>query len=546
LAALVEKSADIIVVVDDDARILYASPATTRLLGLDEGELQDSVLLDRVHPDDVEMCDFRGLAIPDADGIPTTTELRLQHADGGWRHFEVVATDLSDNPAIAGVVHNARDVTDRVEATARLADRAYTDPLTLLPNRMRLVDRLESALQGAGDHSVVVILADIDRFKLFNETHRHTIGDDLLRQAAQRLSALVGSNQLVARLGGNEFAIVMGDLTNVDDALVVAEKVRTEMGEPFEIEGQSYLVTASVGVAVSVAGQTPDDLVGDADTAVGIAKEKGRDRVEVLTADLRNSAQRRVHVEQLLRRALDTNEGVQVHYQPIFAVGSGDVVDAEALLRVHDGDGELLSPAAFLDAAESTGLIGPLGRQVLVETCRQLAAWADSSATPASISVNVSPKQIADPSFPTMVAEALEETGIEAGQLSLELTESMFIGQSRSIDDIVQSVRQLGVQIGLDDFGAGQSSLGYLKRFPLDFVKIDRGLVGGVGSDDEDTAIVRATIELAHNLGLVVTAVGVETAEQLEILKLLECDRAQGFFFAPVLPADQFAERLEP
>jgi diguanylate cyclase (GGDEF)-like protein/PAS domain S-box-containing protein len=546
LAALVENAADIIFVLDGDARIRYASPAAARLLGLDDDELRDMRLLDLVHDDDAPKCDFSRLARPDRDGIPATSELRFRHRDGGWRHFEVVATDLSDNPAIGGVVLNARDVTDRVEATARLADRAFTDPLTLLPNRMRLADRLERALHDAPDQSVAVILADVDRFKAFNELHGHSVGDDLLRQAAQRLTGLVAADQMVARLGGNEFAIVMGDLDNVDDALALAERVRAEMAQPFAIQGKDVEVTVSVGVAVSVSGYSPESLVGDADIALGMAKDSDGNRVEILTADLRTNAKRRAQVEQLLRRVLDENEGVQVHYQPIFDVATGRIASAEALLRVHDDDGELLSPAAFLDAAESSGLIAPLGRQVMLETCRQLVAWtaADQPDTPREISVNVSPRQIADVGFPTMVAEALAETGIEPARLSLELTESMLIGQSGAIDDIVQEVRQLGLRIGLDDFGAGQSSLGYLKRFPLDFVKIDRGLVAGVGTNEADTAIVRATIELAHSLGLQVTAVGVETDEQLEILELLGCDRAQGFYFAPAVPADEFVAHV--
>jgi diguanylate cyclase (GGDEF)-like protein len=505
------------------------------------------LLVNLVHEDDASKVDFAVLGQPDRDGMPATSELRLRHRQGGWLHFEVVATDLSDNPAIGGVVLNARDVTDRVEATARLADRAFTDPLTLLPNRMRLADRLERELHDADEHSVAVILADIDRFKRFNEIHGHSVGDELLRQAAQRLTGLVDPGEMVARLGGNEFAVVLGELTDVDDAMRLAEHIRSEMAESFAVDGNDVLVTVSVGVAVSTTGQAPEELVGDADIALRMAKGEGGDRTEVLTADLRTSAKRRVHVEQLLRRRLDDNEGVQVHYQPIFGVSDGSVASAEALLRVHDDDGELLSPAAFLEAAESSGLIGPLGRQVMFETCRQLVRWteAGSASTPGEISVNVSPRQIGDPEFPSMVTRALEETGIAPQQLSLELTESMLIGRSGVIDDVVREVRELGLRIGLDDFGAGQSSLGYLKRFPLDFVKIDRGLIAGVGSDEEDTAIVRATIELAHSLGLLVTAVGVETEEQLEILDLLDCDRAQGFYYAPAVPAEQFADRVD-
>jgi diguanylate cyclase (GGDEF)-like protein len=386
-------------------------------------------------------------------------------------------------------------------------------------------------------------MIDIDQFKIFNDANGNAAGDELLRQVATRLTDVAPGNHLVARLGGNEFAIVMEGVTNVDDGINMAERVRAALAQPFTVGGESTLITASVGVAVPQAGESPEDVIGDADTAVGIAKERGRDRVEVLTAELRNHAKRRAHVERRLRKVLDDSDAVQVHYQPIFDLASGRVVSAEALLRVHDDDGALLSPAAFLEAAESTGLIAPLGRQVILETCRQVSVWGEDGDlnTPGEVSVNLSPRQLDDPGFPDVVSEAIEEMKLPPERFSLELTESMFISQSRSIDEKIQQVRHQGVRIGLDDFGAGQSSLGYLRRFPLDFVKIDRGLVAGVGTDQEDTAIVRATVELGHNLGLLVVAVGVETQDQLDILELLGCDRAQGFFFSPAVPASQFS-----
>jgi diguanylate cyclase (GGDEF)-like protein/PAS domain S-box-containing protein len=394
LAALVENAADIIVVVDEDAMVLYASPATTRLLGLDEGELAGTRILDRVHPDDLARCDFKDLAEPDEEGLPGTTELRLAHAEGGWRHFELVATDLSENPAIGGVVLNARDVTDRVEAIARLADRAYTDPLTMLPNRMRLIDRLGALLGEAAPGSAVVVLLDIDRFKGFNDAHGHAAGDELLRQFAHRLGDAVGSENLVARLGGNEFAVVLTAVDGIEHAVAEAARLESIVTAPYHIGSEVTDITVSTGVALSREGQQPEELVSDADTAVGIAKDAGGARVEFLTDDLRNTAKRRATVEQMLRRALDADDGVQVHYQPIFDIRSGRVVSAEALLRVHDDEGELLSPAAFLDAAESTGLIGPLSAQVLLDTCAQLAAWQSAPNTPKYISYNVPPRKL--------------------------------------------------------------------------------------------------------------------------------------------------------
>ncbi len=251
-------------------------------------------------------------------------------------------------------------------------------------------------------------------------------------------------------------------------------------------------------------------------------------------------ARRRDTIDQQLRNALD-HDGLRVHFQPIIDIESDQVVAAEALLRVHDNDGTVMSPAEFVEAAESGGLISQLGLQVLQATCEQLAVWSSrgDGGVPREVSVNVSPRQLADPDLPTQVQQVLAATGVDPGQLSLEITESILIGAEPTVDAGISYLRSLGVRIGLDDFGTGQSSLGYLKRFPLDFVKIDRTLVAGLGIDEQDTAIVRATIELAHNLGLVVTAVGVENEEQLEALGILGCDRAQGYLFAPAVPADQ-------
>lgn len=547
LAALVERASDILLVVDDAGRIRYASPATTRMLTLDDGRLDDTNLLDRVHPDDLaRLADIRALAVPDQDGVSPSMELRLSADDGAWRVVELVAADLSDNPAIGGVVLTARDITERVEEVQRLADRAYTDPLTLLPNRMRLLDRLGAALQDATDRSLVVLLFDVDHFEQVVEERGSSDSDELLRMVGHRLSDETRPHDVVARLDGNTFAMVMREVSDLDGALVAADRIKNKLAEGYRLAGDLVGLTVSVGIAVAREGQSPEQVLADADAAVGIAKQHGGDRVEVLTAELRNSAERRRDMEGLLRRALTDGSGLQVHFQPVFDVERETIVSAEALLRVHDDEGALLNPASFIEAAEGSGLIGPLGSQVLQLTCQQLAAWkaVPDPDVPSELSVNVSPRQLSEAGFAESVSAAIADAGIEPNQLRLEITESMMIGDRGVIDETVDELRSLGVGIGLDDFGAGQGSLGYLKRFSLDFVKIDRELVAGLGRDEGNTAIVRATVDLAHSLGLVVGAVGVETEEQLEILRLLDVDRAQGFYFAPAVPAGDLADRV--
>jgi len=542
-AALVENVADLIAVAELDGTVQYLSPAATRILGYAEGELDGTNLLDLVHPDDAP-ADLLTLAKPDEQGIGSPVELRLRTSSGAWRHLEAIVTDLSDNPAIGGVVLNARDVTDRVEAARALANRAFSDPLTGLPNRVRLLDRLASALADPTWTPVVAMVCDIDQFKPLNAVAGREAGDALLRTVADRLQGTLGDRYPVARLGGDAFAVVLPGV-GVDEAVAVAARVREAVAEPIELDGRTIELSMSAGLAVAGLGDGPEAVVHDAELAMGRAKQNGGDRTEVFLAEMAADSTRRENVQDQLRHALQ-NDGVRVHFQPIVDIATEAAVGAEALLRVHDDEGVLLSPAEFVEAAESSGLISRLGLQVLQTTSEHLAAWTASGEAESlrELSVNVSPRQLADPDLPSQVEQVLADTGIEPSRLCLEITESILISAEPQVDASISYLRSLGVRIGLDDFGTGQSSLGYLKRFPLDFVKIDRSLVAGIGIDEHDTAIVRATIELAHNLGLVVTAVGVETEEQLEALGILGCDRAQGYLFAPALQADQLLARL--
>ncbi len=541
--ALVEHASDIIAVLSADGVVQYASPATTRILGHADDELNGMSLLDLVHPDD-QPDELLALAKPDEQGIGSPVELRLRAADGSWRYLEIVMTDLMNNPAIAGLVLNARDVTERVEATHSLATKAFTDQLTGLPNRMRLLDRLAQALHDAGtsaqsEGSVAVLLVDLDHFKALNDGFGKAITDAALCEIGRRLAETAGPTATTARLRSDEFAVVMRDIADRADGPLLASRLLAAVREPLEIEGVHLEVTASVGVAFHSAGDEPETMLRDADHAMLLAKEAGGDRSEIFSDELAVRTTRRRDVEQRLREVID-DESFVVHYQPIVDIETDEVVGAEALLRVQDAEGSLLSPAEFIDAAESTGLITKLGSQMLQVTCAQLAAWSEQPGGAHEISVNVSPRQLADRDLPQHVHTALNAAGVAPDRLHLEITESILIGHQATVDASISYLRALGVKIGLDEFGTGQSSLGYLKRFPVDFVKIDRSLVAGLGTSEQDTAIVRATVELAHNLGLVVIAVGVETDEQLDMLHLLGCDRAQGYLFAPAVAADEF------
>ena len=564
LAALVEHASDLVCVIGEDRRIVYASPAVARILGSEAHELEGLDVTEVVHPDDVGVLGARAAEVVARPGMSPAAEARVAHAEGGWRHMEIVATNLLGNPAVAGVVVNARDVTERVEVAAQLEERAYHDELTGLPNRALLLDRLQDALHRAARHDrmVGVLFLDLDRFKVVNDSLGHGVGDDLLREAARRLERTIRPGDLVARLGGDEFVVVIADMVRTTDALAAAERVRTALARPVAFGTDTTVMSASVGIAVAHGSETPADLLRDADTAMYRAKEGGRDRAVMFGAHLRAQAVRRHSVEQELRSALDEDR-IEVHFQPVIRLADARVVGAEALARIRASSGELLQPAQFIDIAEDTGLIADLGARVLTIAVRRLAAWNErsqvgSSDEPLSMAVNVSARQLSDPMFPRLVASTLADNRVDPTHVALEFTESALIAANPVTGSVLGELTALGVRMGLDDFGTGFSSLAYLKRFPIDFLKIDRSFVAGLREeevrdpvpaaerDGDDTAIVTGTIALAHSLGLRVVAEGVETEEQLRILRRLRCDQAQGFHFSEPVTDAEFDRFLGP
>ena len=454
--------------------------------------------------------------------------------------MEVVTTNLLANPAVSGIVINARDITERVEVAAQLEEKAFHDELTGLPNRSLLLERLADALHRASRHDrmVGVLFLDLDRFKVVNDSLGHSVGDDLLSETARRLEHTIRPDDTVARLGGDEFVVVIGNMVRTTDALVAAERVRAAVAQPVTLGNESTVVTTSVGIAIAFGDEAPDELLQDADTAMYRAKEGGRDRAEMFDDHLRAQAVRRHSVEQTLRSALESNR-IEVHFQPVVRISDGSVVGAEALARIRTSEGELLQPAEFIDIAEDSGLIADLGSQVLTLAFQRVARWSKEANKPFSMAVNVSARQLADPAFPSLVSEALKTNNLDPQQVALEFTESALIAANPVTEQVLGELTELGIRMGLDDFGTGFSSMTYLKRFPINFLKIDRTFVAGLDDNDDDTAIVTGTVALAHSLGLQVVAEGVETEPQLKQLQKLQCDLAQGFHFSePVTDAE--------
>jgi diguanylate cyclase (GGDEF)-like protein len=413
-----------------------------------------------------------------------------------------------------------------------------------LPNRVLVLDRLARAIAAAHGTATVValLLLDLDRFKVVNNAHGHACGDTLLTLIGLRLQEAVGSENSVGRLGSDEFVVVCEDLPSEGAAVAVAARVEAALAEPFEIDGMEVFAPASVGVAVAGEGSDAEEVLRDALTAMTRAKERGRARTEVYDDEMHARAVRRLQTDSDLRHAIARHE-LRLHYQPEIDLRSGRYAGAEALVRWQHPERGLLPPAEFITLAEETGLIVPIGEWVLGEALRQLAAWRSDPDKPSLVSVNVSVRQLGEPDFAAEVRHAVEASHVEPGALCLELTESSLM-EARSVP-VLQAIHEMGVRLSLDDFGTGYSSLVYLRRFPLDFVKIDRQFVAGLQHGAQDTSIVRAIIDLAHALGLTVVAEGVETDEQATVLREMGCDIGQGYLWSRPVPAAELGASRE-
>jgi len=556
-----ENAADMIALVDCDGRRLYNSPAYQKVLGYSPEELKATSSIEQIHPDDRARV-LKAAERASLSGRGERMEYRVRHKDGTWRTLESTASPIRNAKGqTEKLVIVNRDITERKRAEEMLVHNAFHDGLTNLPNRALFLDRLQHALtlsKKRSNYKFAVLLIDVDDFRIINDSLGHTAGDELLIQIGQRLkdsvrqvdtvsrpraSEVLGrptNDDTLARLGGDEFTILLDDIRDPIEAVRVAERVQAELATPFVVNHQEIVISASIGIASSTSPHTQaEDLLRDADIAMYRAKRAGKARCEVSDTAMHANAVKRLRLETDLRKALDQGE-FRVYYQPIVSLQTGKITGFEALTRWQRPEG-ILPPIEFIAVAEEIGLIIPMNRQLLREACQHLRSWQSEfpSSPPLTMSVNITSREFAQPDLASEIRKSLEQTGVDPGCLQLEITETIAMGDAEKSGHVLAQLKATGIGLSIDDFGTGYSSLSRLRRIPVDTLKIDRAFISHMDSDPENREIVRIIIMLAHNLGLKVVAEGAETEEHINLLKQLNCEMAQGYFFSR--PADDQA-----
>ena len=547
--SLVQNSSDLVAVLDADGTVRWLSESARRLLGVEPTELIGRSLVSLVHPDDRDAAArFVADALPSHGVTTSAASWRLRHREGHWLACETIATNLLADPNVGGLVLNMRDVTERKQLEAQLAYQAFHDALTGLANRTLFTERVGQAIgrarEGTGAPPAVLFI-DLDDFKTVNDTLGHAAGDQLLVTVAERLTGCLRATDTAARFGGDEFAILL-ESSDEQRATTVARRVLDTLLQPCRLRGKDVLVQGSVGIALGDRWRSDaGELLRDADAAMYLAKSAGKGRYQLFEPRMHAEMLAQLELESELRQAPERGELV-LYYQPTVELASGRVTGLEALVRWQHPTKGLLQPSAFIPLAEERGIIGSIGAWVLREACRQARRWQDefTGREPLAVHVNLSGEQFGQPDLVDQIAAVLREAGLDPGLLTLEMTETVLLEDSQATIVRLQELKALGIRLAIDDFGIGYSSLSYLRRFPVDVVKIDKAFIDGVAKGVEAAALAQAVIRLCHTLHLQATAEGVEHPEQAAALLALGCHEAQGFHFAPPVPAAQVSELL--
>ncbi len=541
LYTLMETSSDLVMVLDEALRPQYLNPAARGFLGLDlTAKLSSNAPALELQTLPVNA--MTTIIEQMGRGEIWQGELTILAIDGEWRPFSaMVVPDLRSNGEVNQISAVLRDIRERKDFEKRLEWEATHDPLTELPNRLMLMQRLSSALERSARTGswVAVAFLDLDNFRIINESLGHRVGDSLLRQTAEKLDSLVWSRDMAARFGADEFAILMENLETPEEAEALTERIRKSLSGRVGMSEVELLMTFSAGVAASDGVRCDAaSLVRDANAALHEAKEKGRDRTAVFNGQMRARAVDRLSIETGLRRALRRDE-LRLYYQPQVDLQTGKINGAEALIRWQHPDHGVLGPGDFIPIAEKSGLIIPIGSWVMLEACRQLARWSVElpNGRDFTMGVNLSGRQLIQPKLIEEISTIIETTGIDPAKIEVEITESILLDDVDRSIHLLERMKAMGLKLALDDFGTGYSSLTYLRSFPIDVVKIDRSFVEGIGTDPDSAAIVRSIVDLSRTLGLRTIAEGVETDEELTVLRNLGCDVAQGYLISKPLAA---------
>ena len=542
-ASLVANASDVIMIIGPDGVVRFASPAATRTLGLKPEEITGKRLAGLWDGEDGErLRSFLDEIAGTPSGAVGPVELRVERAS---RVVEAVGSNLSGDPAVRGFALNFRDISERKVLEEKLRELAFHDPLTLLANRNLFRDRVQHALTRAqrGEKWPAVMFLDVDNFKNINDSLGHDAGDRLLQAVAQRIIHTSRSSDTVARLGGDEFGVLLEGVETAIEVQRVADALIEALGVPFPLDGREVRVTASVGVAFSAAGTAAKELLSNADLAMYHAKSAGKNRHVTFQPQMQTLLHERLRLEADIGRAL-IKEEFFLEYQPIVDLGTRVLLGVEALVRWRHPEAGVLMPASFIHVLEECGQIAPLGRWVLKQACHDICSWRRSiaGASGLRLAVNISGRHLQQGDLIQDVREALESSGLEPGNLVIELTESTLMYNSKVNLERFHHLKALGVKVAIDDFGTGYSSLSYLHRFPIDMLKIDRSFVNGLTSSDDGPELARAVITLGETLGLDTVAEGIELEPQVAALLGLGCVAGQGFLFAKACSLEQLSK----
>lgn len=545
LMGFLDTANDLILSFTPDGRLLYVNEAWQQVLGYTEEEAKGLSFFGIIHPDSRERCNAELERILAGD-VLSPLEATLVARGGRSIIVEGSLTCGVDGDGSTAVWGICRDITERKQVEEQLYRLAHHDTLTELPNRILFHDRLRQAKAHANRyrHQVALMFLDLDRFKIINDTLGHPVGDKLLQEVARRLTDCVREVDTVARIGGDEFTIVLVNIVSVEDVKRVAQKILKALSAPFMVDDYELYVTTSIGIALYPGdGENLDNLVKKADIAMYHAKGEGRNTFKFYVPKMDANADKRLLLETSMRKALDNGE-FRVYYQPKVDIASKRITAMEALLRWQHPTLGLVSPSEFIPLAEETGLIVPIGEWVLRTACLQNRAWLEMGLPPMKVAVNLSGYQFQQRNLLGMIRTVLADTGLDADLLELEITESVIMQNPDFAVAVLGEIRDLGVHISIDDFGTGYSSLAHLKRFSINTLKIDKSFVRDVEINSADAAIATAIIAMGNSLNLTVIAEGVETEGQLSFLSENKCDEVQGFLFSTPMPSDEVADFL--